>query len=69
MEFTMAQAAKILGVHRDSISYWEENNMIPKPRRNPKNNYRLYNEDELREIAKLRGISILHYTHKNRSIS
>jgi DNA-binding transcriptional MerR regulator len=56
----MSQAAKILGVHRDSLSYWEENKMIPAPRRNPKNNYRIYNDQEILEIAKIRGVKVLN---------
>ncbi|TWK10920.1 hypothetical protein CHCC20442_1374 [Bacillus licheniformis] len=36
--------------------YWEENGLIPPARRNPKNNYRVYNIDEIMKIAELRGI-------------
>lgn len=57
--YTLNKAAKILGVHRDTIMYWEENSLIPKARRNPANNYRIYNEEEIWEIAKLRGISVV----------
>ncbi|OXB94849.1 MerR family transcriptional regulator [Parageobacillus galactosidasius] len=60
-EYTLKEAAKILGVHRDSILYWERNNMIPKARRNPKNNYRIYSKEEIQEIAKLRGIKTLFF--------
>jgi DNA-binding transcriptional MerR regulator len=58
-DYTMTQAALMLGVHRDTIMYWEENNLIPPARRNPKNNYRVYNTDEVMEIAKIRGIGVV----------
>lgn len=55
-EYTLKQVATMLNVHRDTIVYWEENNLIPPARRNPKNNYRIYNMEEILEIAKIRGI-------------
>ncbi|MCD7911036.1 MerR family DNA-binding transcriptional regulator [Bacillus velezensis] len=55
-DYTMHQAALMLDVHRDTIMYWEENCLIPPARRNPKNNYRVYNLDEIMTIAELRGI-------------
>lgn len=58
-EYTMNHVALMLDVHRDTIMYWEENKLIPKARRNPKNNYRTYWIDEVMEIAKLRGISVV----------
>lgn len=58
-DYTRAQAAMILGVHTDTIIYWEEQHLIPPPRRNPKNNYRVYNVDEILEIAKIRGIGMI----------
>jgi DNA-binding transcriptional MerR regulator len=57
LEYTMSQAAMMLGVHRDTITYWEENNLIPPARRNPNNNYRIYDIDEVMELAHIRGIS------------
>jgi DNA-binding transcriptional MerR regulator len=60
-EYTLKQVSEILGVHRDTIVYWEENNLIPKPRRNPKNRYRVYNEQEILEIARLRGIDYVNF--------
>lgn len=57
LEYTMIQAAMMLNVHRDTIMYWEENQLIPPARRNPRNNYRVYDIDEIMEIAKIRGIS------------
>ncbi|SFJ63611.1 MerR HTH family regulatory protein [Paenibacillus sp. UNC496MF] len=54
--FTVRQVASILGIHRDTMKYWEENNLIPKARRNPKNGYRIYNEAEIKEIARSRGL-------------
>lgn len=59
LDYTMNQAALMLGVHRDTIMYWEENNLIPPARRNEKNNYRVYDIDEIMEIAKVRGIGVV----------
>lgn len=59
MNYTLKQAAKMLGVHRDTIMYWEENRLIPMARRNPNNNYRIYSIDEIIEIAKIRGIGVV----------
>lgn len=57
--YTTNQTAMMLGVHRDTIMYWEENQLIPVARRNPKNNYRIYDIDEIMEIAKVRGIGVV----------
>lgn len=59
MQYTMNQAALMLGVHRDTIMYWEDNNLIPPARRNEKNNYRVYDMEEIMELAKIRGIGIV----------
>lgn len=58
-DYTTKEAALMLGVHRDTLMYWEDNDLIPKSRRNPKNNYRAYNTEEILEIAKIRGISVV----------
>lgn len=58
-DYTMNQAALMLGVHRDTVMYWEENNLIPPARRNEKNNYRIYSIEEILEIAKIRGIGVV----------
>jgi excisionase family DNA binding protein len=54
--FTIHEAAQILGVHKDTIKYWEQNNLIPKAKRNPKNGYRVYDVQAIKEIARSRGI-------------
>lgn len=59
LDYTMNQVARMLGVHRDTIMYWEENHLIPLARRNPRNNYRIYDIDEVMEIAKVRGIGVV----------
>jgi len=58
-DLNIKDAAEVLGVHKDTIKYWEENKLIPAARRNPHNGYRVYNEEELREIAKSRGLFAL----------
>lgn len=65
-EFTLKQVALMLGVHRDTIMYWEENHLIPPARRNPRNNYRVYNLEEVMEIARIRGIDTVDIDAVNR---
>ncbi|QHW35747.1 MerR family DNA-binding transcriptional regulator (plasmid) [Paenibacillus rhizovicinus] len=55
-DLTIKKAAAALGVHQDTVKYWEEQKLIPPARRNPGNGYRIYNIAEIREIAKSRGI-------------
>lgn len=57
-EYILSEAAKIIGVHKDTIIYWEENGLIPKPRRNPNNNYRIYNKEEIKNIIELRSLGV-----------
>jgi DNA-binding transcriptional MerR regulator len=58
-DYTTKEAALMLGVHRDTIMYWEENQLIPPARRNPKNNYRIYSTEEILEIARIREIGVV----------
>jgi DNA-binding transcriptional MerR regulator len=55
-DLNIKEASDVLGVHKDTVKYWEENGLIPKARRNPHNGYRVYNDKEIKEIAKIRGI-------------
>lgn len=55
-DFKIKQASKILGVHVDTIKYWEERRLIPAARRDVRNRYRVYNVDEIKEIARCRGM-------------
>jgi Predicted transcriptional regulators len=55
-EYKLSEVASKIGVHRDTILYWEQNNMIPLPRRNINNNYRTYNADEIQRIIEIRGV-------------
>lgn len=54
-EYRLSEAAKIIGVHRDTVIYWEEKGYIPKARRNS-NNHRVYNTTEIEKIKEIRGI-------------
>lgn len=55
-DLNIKDAARVLGVHHDTVKYWEEKKLIPPARRNAKNGYRVYSAAELKEIAKQRGI-------------
>ena len=61
-EYKATQAAKILGFTRDTLLHWEQIKAIPPARRDPRNNYRTYNEEEIIEIARLRGIPTLDFS-------
>ncbi|MBW2044322.1 MAG: MerR family transcriptional regulator [Deltaproteobacteria bacterium] len=52
--FTTAQLAKELKVHKNSIFYWERTGKIPKPKRQPISNYRVWTEQEVKKIKALR---------------
>jgi DNA-binding transcriptional MerR regulator len=55
-DFNIKATSRLLGVHQDTMKYWEEHRLIPPARRNPANKYRVYNLKEIREIARVRGI-------------
>lgn len=57
MEYiSQTKLAELLGVTRRTIYYWEKNSMIPPPKR--VNNRPVYTENNVKEIANIRGIRI-----------
>lgn len=58
--YSMSKTCKILGIHRNTLMQWEEKDKIPKAKRNPKNNYRIYTPQDILMIAHLMGIEYLN---------
>lgn len=53
--FSIQEIADELGVHKYTIYNWEKAGKMPKAKRDPMNNYRVYSEEDLRKIKKLSG--------------
>jgi DNA-binding transcriptional MerR regulator len=47
---TMGQAAKELGVTKNTLYLWEKNSKIDRARRLKRNNYRFYTREDLAKI-------------------
>lgn len=50
----VTEAAKVLGVHPDTLRRWENLNAVPV-RRHPINHYRLYRRSDLEQVLKSVG--------------
>jgi len=48
--FTIAEAAKRVGVHGDTLRRWVKTGKVPEPSRD-RNDWRMFTEDEVREIV------------------
>ncbi len=48
--YTLSEVADILGVSKKTVWNWEKAGKIPKPRRDPMNNYRIYAEEDLNKL-------------------
>lgn len=59
-KYKMKEAAKILGVHRDTLRNWEQDDVIPPASRNVKNNYREYTLQDIYDIAKVMNLEALY---------
>jgi len=51
--YTSGQAAKLLGVHKKTLFYWEKTGKI-KPRRDNLMNYRYFTYDDLKGMKNLK---------------
>lgn len=47
------EVAKILGVRRATLFYWEKMGKIPKAKRTPMGNYRYWSKEEVDKIKEL----------------
>lgn len=46
---------KMLNVSRKTFYNWEEAKKIPKPKRDPMNNYRYWTEEDVKKLKKITG--------------
>ncbi|MEQ1638298.1 MAG: DNA (cytosine-5-)-methyltransferase [Methylococcales bacterium] len=53
--YSVAQVADMLGVSKETLRRWDNNGKLPSIR-NPMNNYRFYNKDQLRQFEELHFI-------------
>lgn len=53
--YLASEVAKILGISKKTLFNWEKARKIPKPKRDPMNNYRYYTEEDLAKLKKITG--------------
>lgn len=53
--YTTAELSNILGVTKNTLFNWERAGKIPKARRDPMNNYRVYTEKDVKKLKKITG--------------
>lgn len=53
--YKVREVADILGITTRSLYNWERAGKIPKPRRDPMSNYRLYTKEDLQKLKKITG--------------
>lgn len=49
-DLTMTEVAKTLGIHRDTLKRWIKEGKIPDARRNSRNSYRMFTQDDVNKI-------------------
>ena len=47
---TMTEVAKTLGIHRDTLKRWIKEGKIPDARRNSRNSYRMFTQEDVDKI-------------------
>ena len=51
--YKVGEVANILGITTRSLYNWEHAGKIPKPRRDPMSNYRLYTREDIEKLKKI----------------
>ena len=51
--YTLGEVTRLVGCPRQNIYHWEKEGKIPKAKRNPLSNYRLYTLDEIEQLKRL----------------
>ena len=54
-KYLMPEVAKILGTTRRTLFNWEKDGKIPKAKRDPMSNYRIYSEDDVKTLKRITG--------------
>jgi len=52
-KYNIQQVANILGIYKGTIKNYERKRVFPKPKRNPINKYREYNEDDITVLRRI----------------
>lgn len=53
--YTTAEVSNILGVTKNTLFNWERAGKIPKARRDPMNNYRIYTKKNIERLQSITG--------------
>lgn len=53
--YTTAEVSNILGVTKNTLFNWERADKIPKARRDPMNNYRIYTKKNIERLQSITG--------------
>ncbi len=53
--YTTNEVCNILGIVKNTLFNWESAGKIPKARRDPMNNYRVYTGKEVKKLKKITG--------------
>lgn len=53
--YTMEDVTKALGVSKNTVIAWEAMKKIPKPKRDPMNNWRYWTVEDLKKLKKVTG--------------
>lgn len=54
-KYLMPEVAKILGTTRRTLFNWEKAGKIPKQKRDPMSNYRIYSDDDVKKLKRITG--------------
>ncbi len=54
--FTIAEVAKRVGIHADTLRRWVKTGKIPEPSRD-RNDWRVFTEDEIQEIIRFANVT------------
>lgn len=63
MAYTVGQVAKIVGIHIDTIRFYENKMLLPTPKRAP-NGYRIYENDTVEQLQFILNAKSLGFTLK-----
>ena len=55
MRFSIGQAAKELGVSKETLRRWEAAGKVPKAKRDPMSNYRYWTQQDVERLKKMTG--------------
>jgi DNA-binding transcriptional MerR regulator len=58
----IGEVAKLSGINPKTIRHYEEINLLPKPKRDKSNNYRIYADDTVRRISFIKKAQSLGFT-------